>query len=150
MTGYFPPEPHQTQGSLEQARILEAQNRGAGGSWMGFAGTFLILIGLLNLVWAIVALSKPEQFDETSLIWEDLRGTAWLLIPAGVLQIVAGAFVLARTTFGRIVAMFVASAGIIINFVTIDAHPLWSLIILVANALVLWAVTVHAHDEDFA
>jgi hypothetical protein len=117
---------------------------------MGFAGTFLILIGLLNLVWAVVALSKPEQFDETSLLWENLRGTAWLLIPAGLLQILAGVFVLARKTFGRILALIVAGLGLLINFVTIDAHPLWSLIILVANALVIWAVTVHAHDEDLA
>ena len=36
----------------------------------------------------------------------------------------------------------------IVNFLSVGAYPIWSVIALVFNALVLWAVTVHG--EEFA
>ena len=37
----------------------------------------------------------------------------------------------------------IAFAGLFVNFLSIGAYPVWSILALVANGLVLWAVTVY-------
>ena len=39
--------------------------------------------------------------------------------------------------------------GMLINFISIGAYPVWSCIGLVGNALVLWAVTVHGDELTY-
>ena len=41
-------------------------------------------------------------------------------------------------------AIVLAMVGILMNFLSIGAHPAWSVIAMSCNALVLWAVTVHS------
>ena len=40
-------------------------------------------------------------------------------------------------------AGLIAFAGLFVNFLSIGAYPVWSILALVANGLVLWAVTVY-------
>jgi hypothetical protein len=37
----------------------------------------------------------------------------------------------------------IALAGLFVNFLSVGAYPLWSMLALVANGLLLWAVTVY-------
>jgi len=41
-------------------------------------------------------------------------------------------------------AIVLAMVGILMNFLSIGAYPVWSVIAMSCNALVLWAVTVHS------
>jgi hypothetical protein len=41
-----------------------------------------------------------------------------------------------------------AVAGIFLSFLAAGAYPIWSVMALVANGLVLWAVTAHGDEFD--
>jgi hypothetical protein len=43
-----------------------------------------------------------------------------------------------------VIAGFLAFFGIMLNFLSIGAYPVWSVILLVVDAMIIWAVTVHA------
>jgi len=43
-------------------------------------------------------------------------------------------------------ATLVASIGIVFNFLTIGAYPIWSVIMIVANAVVLYAITSRSDE----
>ena len=45
-----------------------------------------------------------------------------------------------------LMAIVVAMAGIFVNFLSIGAYPVWSIIAITGSALVLWAVTVHSDE----
>jgi len=47
-----------------------------------------------------------------------------------------------------VIAIVIALAGLFVNFLSIGAYPIWSILALVANGLVLWAVTVHGGGFD--
>ena len=40
-----------------------------GSGWITFAATYLVIAGLLNGIWGIIALSKKGYFDEYGLVW---------------------------------------------------------------------------------
>jgi hypothetical protein len=141
MSGGFPHVPGVSK-EYQQATPVDPQSRGSG--WSGrsaLAGIWLLLIGGLHAIWAIVALAKPEKFAEHDLVWENLAAWGWIYLIVGAIQLTVGWLVLSRRAAGRILGVFVAMFAILLNFFTIGAHPLWSVIIIAGSALVLWALT---------
>jgi len=115
--------------------------------WVTFAGVYLVLAGALLLIWSIVALSKKSYFVEDGLLWSKLSvwGAAGLIV--GAAQVIGGLLIYAQRMAGLILGIVLAMCGILLNFLTVGAYPVWSCIGIVCNALVLWAVTVHGEQE---
>lgn len=115
--------------------------------WVLFAGTYVLIAGALNALWGVTALAKKDYFIEGGLVWSDLDLWGSIAIVIAVVQIVTGVLLLARNTFGILMAIVVSMCALLVNFVTFGAYPAWSAVALVCNGLVLWAVT--AHSEAF-
>ncbi len=115
--------------------------------WVAFAGAYLLIAGSMNVIWGIVALAEKENFVEDGLVWSNLETWGWISIVAGGAQALAGALMLARKFAGQWLGGILAMIGLFVNFLSVGAYPLWSLLALAANALVLWAVT--AHGDEF-
>jgi hypothetical protein len=123
-------------------------SRRIGSGWVAFAGSYLAIAGMLNLIWGITALSKKEYFVEGGLVFSNLSTWGWIAIVIAAIQILAGGLLFARKIGGVLMAIVLAMAGIFINFLSIGAYPIWSVIAIVCSALVLWAVTVHGEDFE--
>ena len=119
-----------------------------GNGWVAFAGTYLAIAGMFNLIWGITALSNKSYFVEGGLVWSSLSTWGWIAIVVAAVQIIAGGLLFARKVGGVIMAVVLAMCGILLNFLSIGAYPVWSVVAMVCNALVLWAVTVHS--DEFA
>jgi hypothetical protein len=119
-----------------------------GSGWVAFAGTYLAIAGMLNLIWGITALSNKSYFIENGLVWSSLNTWGWIAIVVAAVQIVAGGLLFARKIGGVLMAIAIAMSGILLNFLSIGAYPVWSTVAMVCNGLVLWAVTVHG--DEFA
>ena len=111
--------------------------------WIVFAGVYLLVAGTMNAIWGFAALTDREVLVERALAWANLTTWGWLSVGLAAVQIAAGALVLARRIVGRALAIVIALAGLFVNFLSIGAYPLWSILALIANGLVLWAVTVY-------
>jgi hypothetical protein len=125
---------------------VEAGARGSG--WVAFAGAYLLIAGCMNVIWGIVALDNKSAFAEDGLVWSNLNTWGWIAIGAGAAQILAGLLVLSRMFAGQWLGGILALLGLFVNFLSVGAYPLWSLLALAANALVLWAITVHGDEFD--
>jgi hypothetical protein len=112
--------------------------------WVLFAGSYLLLVGALNGIWGITALSKQQHFVEGGLVWSDLNTWGWVALIVAAVQLLVGVLLLLRRTAGVLMAIVVSMFAVMLNFLTLGAHPGWSAVALVGNALVLWAVTVHS------
>ena len=119
-----------------------------GHGWVAFAGCYLMLAGLLNLIWGITALSKKDYFHESGLLWTSLDTWGGLAVIVAVVQLVAGGLLFARKLAGVLMAIVLAMVGILMNFLSIGAYPVWSVVAMSCNALVLWAVTVHSDQFE--
>lgn len=144
MSGGFPHVPGVSK-EYQQTTAADPQSRGEG--WSGrstLAGIWLALIGALHVLWAIVALAKPEYFSEEQLVWENLDAWGYIFLLIGAAQIAVGWMVLAHKSAGRVLGVFMACFGILFNFFTIGGSPARSIVLIAGSALVIWALTEDA------
>jgi hypothetical protein len=116
--------------------------------WIAFAAAYLIVAGGMNVIWGIVALSNKSAFHESGLVWSSLNTWGWIAIVLGGFQVLGGFLVSARQFSGQWLAGVLAILGIFAHFFELGAYPIWSVIALVCNGLVLWAVTAHGDEFD--
>ena len=124
-----------------EAGPLSSQRARAG--WIVFAGVYLLVAGTMNAIWGLAALTDRDLLVESGLAWSNLTTWGWASVGVAAAQLAAGMLVLARRVVGRTLAVVIALAGLFVNFLSVGAYPLWSILALVANGLVLWAVTVY-------
>jgi hypothetical protein len=111
--------------------------------WALFVAAYLVIAGVLNIVWGIVALDNKAYFTSGGLLWSELNTWGWIAIVVGAIQVLGSMLVAARRAGGAVIAGFLAFFGIMLNFLSIGAYPVWSVIMLVVDAMIIWAVTVH-------
>lgn len=112
--------------------------------WATFVAAYLTIVGVLNVIWGIVALSNKTYFISGGLVWSELNTWGWVAIVIGAIQIIGALLVAARRAGGAVIAGTLAFFGIMLNFLSIGAYPVWSAVMLVVDALIIWAVTVHS------
>jgi hypothetical protein len=142
----FHQDPGHMTGSPREGAVRSARDAGSG--WVAFAGAYMFVAGAMNIIWGIVALSNKSAFHESGLVWSTLNTWGWVAIVTGTLQVVAGLMILARRFAGQWLGGVLAVVGIFVTFFSAGAYPIWSVIALVANGLVLWAVTAHGDEFD--
>jgi hypothetical protein len=131
-----------TSASNQQYQPSEEYSSSSG--WATFVAVYLTIMGVLNIVWGIAALSNKSYFISGGLLWSELNTWGWAAIILGAIQVLGAMLVAARRAGGAVIAGFLAFCGIMLNFLSIGAYPVWSVTLLVIDALVIWAVTVHA------
>lgn len=124
---------------------MAAERRTSHG-WAVFVAVYLLIAGVLNLIWGIAALENKAYFTTNGLLWSSLNTWGWVAIVVGAIQLIGSACVAARMAFGAVVAVFLAFCGIIFNFLSIGAYPVWSAILLLIDGLIIWGVTVHSEQ----
>lgn len=116
--------------------------------WIGFASALLWLAGFFHLIAGFVALFKNDVYVSTARnVWIlDYSAWGWIHIIGGLLAIVAASSLFRGGMFGRAVAVIFAMLSAIANMAFIPIYPIWSLIIITIDFLVLWAVIVHGRE----
>ncbi len=125
---------------------------GARDSWVGwivFAGFVLLMIGAIDMLQGFVAIIKDEYVVATpkGIAIVDVTTWGWLTLIWGALLILVGLALLAGSSWARwaaIVGVFVnaiAQIGFMANYP--QAYPLWNILIVALNVLVLYALTAH-------
>ena len=82
------------------------------------------------------------------LAWASgIRLYATILI-VGLLELLAAVLLYRRQFAGQWLAGILALAAVFIHFLVLGAYPVWSVIAIVANGLVLWAITAHGEEIE--
>ena len=117
--------------------------------WIGFAGVLMVILGAVHAFQGLVGIFKDEYFlVSTSGLALKLDFTAWgwihLLI--GVIIVLAGICVLAGQMWARIVGVILAALSLLANVAFLAAYPLWSLIMIALDIVIIMALTVHGSE----
>jgi len=122
-------------------------DRGLG--WVIFAGCMLCLVGTLNIIYGIAAISNSKFYvANTQYVFSDLNTWGWILLIVGVIQFVAAFGIWASTEWGRWVG--VASAGInaIVQMLFIPAYPWLSLALFATDLLVIYGLIAYGGRQS--
>jgi len=112
-----------------------------GSSYSNFAGIFLFVVGLFNILDGVMTLWRKEYFQGADVVVANLQTWGWIVLIVGVVQVLAGWLVLSRSAVGRWVGIIIVVVSMMVSFLAIGVYPFWTLIILVIDAIVLWGLT---------
>ncbi len=116
--------------------------------WAAFAGIMLIIGGTLGAIQGLVAIVNDEWvvFTNRADIYLDISEWGWVHLVVGALVALAGVGIFSGNVLARAVGVIVASLSLLANFLWLPAYPLWSLIMITIDVLVIWALTAHGAE----
>jgi hypothetical protein len=107
--------------------------------WWVFAGTLLVIAGVLNIIYGIAAIGDAKFFiADQKYIISSLHTWGWVTLIIGALQLVAGFSLFSGGGFGRWLGMFAAALSAISALLSIPAYPFWSLCIFALAIIILY------------
>jgi len=115
--------------------------------WIAFAGIVLLIIGALDVLQGFTAIIKDEYVVSTpkGLATFDATGWGWTTLIWGILIFITGLGLLGGSDWARWVAIIgvglnaIGQIGFLANYP--QAYPLWNILIVALNILVLYALT---------
>jgi len=149
-TGQAGQEPHGTRYRTTGRHEAAEEHRGAVVGFTALAGTLMVLGGLWGIIVGIVVLSSGHFYVRTpasgyTYVWS-LHGWGWAEIILGIVVFAAGVSVFLGMPWARYVGAFLAVLSAIGNFMFIPFTPIWSIIMIVIDGFIIWAL-LHPRQE---
>ena len=113
-----------------------------------FAGVAMVMIGALHAMQGLVALFNDDFYvvGQKWIFEFDLTAWGWIHLLVGIGVVVAGFFVFSGAAWARWVGIGVAAISVLLNFMWLPYYPIWSLVIIALDVLVIWALAVHGRE----
>jgi hypothetical protein len=133
-------------------RVSSAEPDPGTSAWVGwilFAGVMLILVGIFQAMAGLVALFDRHYYAVASnhlVVRFSYTGWGWVHLFLGVLAIAAGYGVMSGKLWARIYGIALASVSAVANLAFLAADPVWAVIMMVVDVLVIFALAVHGRE----
>jgi hypothetical protein len=110
-----------------------------------FGAVMMVMVGAFNMLDGVVALLSPEHFNDDVLVGS-LKGWAWLFVVFGAVQIAFGFAIAGGSGFALWPGIVLAGANACLQLMFLPSYPIWSAIVMIADAIVIYAFTVQAME----
>ena len=117
--------------------------------WVVFSGIMMIMLGMFEAIVGFVALFKEDYFlvPRSGLVVSvDYTTWGWVHLVLGIVALLAGFGVLAGQMWARVIGIIMAVVSAIANVAFIAAYPIWSVIVIALDILVIYALAVHGRE----
>lgn len=115
-----------------------------GEGWVTFAGIMIAIVGVLNFIYGIAAISDSHFYvHETNYILSGLNTWGWVIMITGVIQFCAAVAIFGHVEWGRWVGILTAAVNSIIQLIFIPAYPFGSLALFAIDILVIYGLVAY-------
>ncbi len=120
--------------------------------WIVFAGVMMIIAGSLNALYGLIAVVNDEWvvWTNRASLYLDISQWGAVHLVVGLVMLLSGFGVFSGNILARTVGVIVASLSLIANVFFIPAYPLWALVVITLDVLVIWALTAHGDEMQQA
>lgn len=122
--------------------------------WKSFCGILLMLVGFLNIIDGLVAITRTDQvksqIEKELPLTSNVKTWGWVVLIIGVIVVFAGFGLIAGSTWARVVGILVASVNLIVQVGWLSHHNFWSFVVILLNILVIYGIAVHCGKDDEA
>jgi hypothetical protein len=109
----------------------------------------MCLLGAFHVFQGLVALFQEEYFlvaESGLLVNVSFTTWGWIHVIGGVVVLVAGLCVFGGQVWARAVGVVVCLVSAVTSLAFLSAYPLWSVIMIGLDVVIIWALTVHGSD----
>jgi len=117
--------------------------------WGYFAAIVLLIAGIFDAIYGLMAVIGPDTayfLTSENLFMMNVAGWGWWHILIGALLIITAIALFGGATWARVIAIILAILNAIGQLFMIPAQPWLSMILIVLDILVIYALTVHGRE----
>jgi hypothetical protein len=116
---------------------------------VAFAAGLLFIVGTINVIYGIGALSGAKIFhNDPRFLLTNPNALGWVLIILGLIQFTGALSLMGGGAYGRVIGFIAASLGAIGGVLSIGAtHPWWSLAVVFLCVWVVNGILVYGKEE---
>jgi len=122
-----------------------------GRGWILFAGTMLALVGCLNAIYGLAAISDSSFFvGQQRYVFGNLNTWGWVMTVVGLAQIAISFGIFTESEWGRWGGIVAAGLNMIVQFVAITGHPLVSILAFFIDVIVIWGLLTYGGKDRYS
>lgn len=117
--------------------------------WVIFASMLMIMVGCFQAILGLTALLESSYYvvgPKGLLLNINYTAWGWTHLILGALAVAAAFGLLAAQMWARVVGIALAALSALVNLVFIAAYPVWSMIVIALDVLVIYAIAVHGKE----
>jgi hypothetical protein len=118
------------------------QMRVKGSGWVGFAGTMLVIVGFVNIIDGIAAISD-SKYVVPQLLFSNLHAWGWFMLIWGIVQILAGLAIYSGAAWGAFVGIIAASFNFIAQLSWAHTNSVWSIVAMTLDVLIIYGLVAY-------
>jgi hypothetical protein len=124
--------------------------------WVGFivfASIIMMMVGFFQAIVGLTGIFKDEYFlvsNNGLLVSVDYTAWGWTHLVLGVITVAAAVGILSGKIWARAWGIAMAMIGAVVNLAFLAAYPVWSVVLITLDVLVIWALTVHGRETRSA
>jgi hypothetical protein len=118
--------------------------------WIIFAGVLMLIEGFLDAMWGLAAVINNEVITVGGhgvVVW-DISAWGWGHLILGTLVALTGLGLLAQQGWARWLGIIFVSLNLLVQFGTFTLFPLWSIMIIAIDILILYQLTARWETES--
>ena len=140
--GYGSREAYGTREEYEARERYEAREAVATG-FTALAATLMILSGLWTFFVGITGVLQGSFYRAVPVYTFSLsvHTWGWIQLVIGAVVFAAGVCLLLGMTWARVVGVVLAVISGLANFLFLPHYPLWSIIVIALDVIIIWALT---------
>jgi hypothetical protein len=106
------------------------------------AGALLFTSAVLTILQGIEALanSKPLVIGPSYVYKFNATGYGWIHVVVGIVLGIVAVGLITGAVWARVTAIVMACISIVVMFLWLPYYPMWSIIVIVLDVIVVWAV----------
>jgi hypothetical protein len=112
-----------------------------------FAAVLLVIEGAFDILFGFIALLAPDSAyfrgSRGALVGYDVQGWGWWSLILGIIVLLTGAFLFRGALWARLFAVIIAGVNAVTNLLTVPSQPIWSLVMVGVNLIIIYAITVY-------
>ena len=111
--------------------------------WVIFAGVMMLLVGSLNFFYGLAAVLNDEVVvvGGNGAIIADLTTWGWVTLILAIILVLTGFGLLTGAEWARWVGVFVVTLNAIEQVWVFPAAPLWALIVIALDVIIIYNLT---------
>ena len=106
-------------------------------------------IGLLQFFEGLVGIIDGNKFlvKTPNYVFElNVTAWGWVHLILGLVLVLTGCFILTGNIVARTVGAMLAGLSAVLNFIWLPHYPVWSILIIAIDIVVIWALTTGRAD----
>lgn len=134
-------------GGTPAADRATAHSEGTG--WVVFAGSMLLILATLNIIYGIGAIDDSSFYvNDANYVFSDLNTWGWIVLLTGCAQMLCAFGIWARNNIATFAGIAFAGLNAIVQLLMIPAYPFLAVSLFAVNILVIYGLAVHGGHSD--